>query len=175
MHTLAERLRREIRNVPDFPKPGIQFKDITTVLKQGPLFREVADALYAQWSAERIDKVVAIESRGFIYGAVLAYRLGAGFVMARKRGKLPAQTVSMEYALEYGTDTVEIHADAIQPGERVLVHDDVIATGGTAQATVALVEKMGATVVGCSFLVELGELRGRDRLSGYRVTSLVTF
>jgi len=106
---------------------------------------------------------------------VLAYRLGAGFVMARKRGKLPAQTVSMEYALEYGTDTVEIHADAIQPGERVLVHDDVIATGGTAQATVALVEKMGATVVGCSFLVELGELRGRDRLSGYRVTSLVTF
>ncbi|MCS7081531.1 MAG: adenine phosphoribosyltransferase [Bacteroidetes bacterium] len=173
--TLAEQLRAEIRNVPDFPKPGIQFKDITTVLKQGPLFRAVADALYELWQSERVDKVVSIESRGFVYGSVLAYRFGAGFVMARKRGKLPAETVAVEYALEYGTDAIEIHADAILPGERVLVHDDVIATGGTAAATVALVEKMGGHVVGCCFLVELADLRGRERLSGYRVTSLVSF
>ncbi|MCS7155695.1 MAG: adenine phosphoribosyltransferase [Bacteroidota bacterium] len=173
--TLAEQLRAEIRNVPDFPKPGIQFKDITTVLKQGPLFRAVADALYELWQSERVDKVVSIESRGFVYGSVLAYRFGAGFVMARKRGKLPAETVAVEYALEYGTDAIEIHADAILPGERVLVHDDVIATGGTAAATVALVEKMGGYVVGCCFLVELADLRGRERLSGYRVTSLVSF
>ena len=170
----AAPLKAAIRDVPDFPKPGIVFKDITTLLKEPALFRETIDLLAVLCSDLPCDKVVAIESRGFILGGALAEKLGAGFVPVRKKGKLPAPTRRHVYDLEYGTDCVEIHEDALAPGDHVLVVDDVIATGGTAQATGRLVEALGASVSAFVFLVELTFLKGRGRLDG-RVLSLIRY
>ena len=167
-------LKAAIRDVPDFPKPGIVFKDITTLLKDPKLFRQTVDLLAELCRGLPCDKVVAIESRGFIVGGVLAERLGAGFVPVRKKGKLPAGTRRHVYDLEYGTDTVEIHEDALAPGDRALVVDDLIATGGTAQAAGRLVEALGASVSAFVFLVELTFLKGRDRLDG-KVLSLIRY
>ena len=167
-------LKAAIRDVPDFPKPGIVFKDITTLLKDGPLFRRTIDLLAVLCGDRPCDKVVAIESRGFILGGVLAERLGAGFVPVRKKGKLPAGTRRHTYDLEYGTDCVEIHEDALRQGERALVVDDVIATGGTAQAAGQLVQALGATVSAYVFLVELTFLDGRKKLDG-DVLSLIRY
>jgi adenine phosphoribosyltransferase len=170
----AAPLKAAIRDVPDFPKPGIVFKDITTLLKEPALFRRTIDLLAVLCGDLPCEKVVAIESRGFILGGALAERLGAGFVPVRKKGKLPAATRRHEYDLEYGTDCVEIHEDALVPGDHVLVVDDVIATGGTAQATGRLVEALGAKVSAFVFLVELTFLKGRSRLDG-RVLSLIRY
>ena len=168
-------LARLIRDVPDFPKKGILFKDITTLLRDPEAFREAIDALAARYVDERIDEVVAVESRGFVFGAPLAYKLGAGFVPVRKPGKLPAQTTSVEYSLEYGTSTLEIHLDAIQPGQRILLVDDLLATGGSAKAAAELVERLGGVIVGLAFLIELEFLRGATKLEGRRVYSLIRF
>ena len=168
-------LRRHIRDIPDYPKPGIVFRDVT------PLFLDAvalahAIALLAEWADEReVDYVVAPEARGFVLGAAIAARIGAGFVPARKPGKLPREAISVEYALEYGVDALEVHSDALSGGKRVLVHDDLIATGGTAEALCRLVEQAGATVTGCAFLVELAALRGRERLGGRDVHSIVVY
>lgn len=164
-----------IRNVPDFPKEGIQFKDITTLIKDGELFAEVVDQLYLPFKEHEIQKVVGIESRGFIFGAALSYKLNAGFVPIRKPGKLPAEKLSASYELEYGTDSIEIHKDAILPGENVIVVDDLLATGGTAKAACELIEKLSGNIIGISFLIELTELKGRDKLKNYPVHSLLTF
>lgn len=171
MHKLAS----SIRNVLDFPKKGIVFRDITTLLKDRQAFKEAVDIFYERYQGERIDKVACVEARGFIFGAALALRLGAGFVPIRKRGKLPARTLRQEYALEYGIDGVEIHADAILPGENVLVHDDLLATGGTISAACKLVERLGGKIVGISFLVELSFLHGRDNLKGYDIFSIIQY
>src|ERR671934_691825 len=168
-------LRAHIRDIPDFPKPGIVFRDITPLLLYPPGFDEAVHRL-ASWSRPRdVDLVVAAEARGFILGGALARELGAGVVPARKPGRLPAETVSVEYILEYGIDALEVHADALAHGARVLVHDDLLATGGTARALAELVEKLGAHVVGCAFLVELAFLGGRERLTGFDVHSLVSY
>ena len=167
-------LKHAIRDVPDFPKKGIVFKDITTLLKDAPLFREAMDLFTDLCQRTRPDKVVAIESRGFILGAVLADRLGAGFVPVRKKGKLPGGKIAHTYDLEYGTDCLEIHEDALQRGERALVVDDVIATGGTAAATAHLVGQLGAELAGYAFLVELTLLKGRDKLKS-EVLSLIRY
>jgi adenine phosphoribosyltransferase len=168
-------LRDRIRDVPDFPKPGIVFKDITTLLKDPAGFRETADLMVELIGRGSVESVVAIESRGFILGGVLADRLGVGFVPVRKPGKLPARTRSASYSLEYGTDSLEIHEDALQPGEPVVVVDDVIATGGTARAVAQLVEGLGARVALFAFLVELSFLPGRAKLEGYEVRSLIRY
>lgn len=162
---LSERLLRALRTVPDFPQPGVQFKDISPLLADGRLLAEALDALVTPWKDRSIDLVVGIESRGFLFGAMIAERLGAGFAMVRKPGKLPAETVREEYALEYGVDAVEIHSDAVTPGHRVLIHDDVLATGGTASATGNLVRRLGGVVAGFSFLIEIAPLGGRERLA----------
>jgi len=167
-------LKGAIRDVPDFPKKGIVFKDITTLLKDPRLFREAMDLLTDLCQRARPDKGVAIEIRGFILGSVLADRLGAGFVPVRKKGKLPAGKIAHTYDLEYGTDCLEIHDDALQPGERALVVDDVIATGGTAAATGRLVRQLGAELAGYAFLLELTFLKGRDKLEG-KVFSLIRY
>ena len=166
MTETAELLKAKIRHVPDFPKPGILFYDITTLLLDPAGFRGAIDGLAAPFLGAGIDVVVGIESRGFIFGAAVADRLGAGFVPVRKLGKLPAETVTISYDLEYGSDSLQVHADAIKPAQRVLIVDDLLATGGTAQATVQLVTGLGADVVGLSFLIELTFLRGRERLDG---------
>jgi adenine phosphoribosyltransferase len=168
-------IRARIRDVPDFPKKGIVFKDITPVLTDGKLFREVIDAFVARWKPERIDKVVGIESRGFIFAAPIAYALGVGFCIVRKPGKLPWETISEAYALEYGEATLELHIDAVGPGERVLVVDDVLATGGTAEAVGRLVARQGAELVSYSFLAELGFLNGAKRLGPNKVHALVRY
>ena len=170
-HALAEK----IRDIPDFPKQGILFKDITTVLKDAATFKESLDLLAERCAGYEIDKIIGIESRGFIFGAPLADRLGAGFVLVRKLGRLPAETVSAEYALEYGTNTVEMHADSIERGERVLIVDDLLATGGTCRAAIELVEQVGGTVAACAFLIELAFLEGRKALDGYEVEAVITF
>jgi adenine phosphoribosyltransferase len=168
-------LAAHIRDIPDFPKPGILYKDITPLLLDAAALREAVAAL-ADWVRPReVDFVVAAEARGFILGAALAIELGAGFVPARKPGKLPAQTISAEYILEYGVDALELHSDALAHGARVLVHDDLLATGGTARALADLVQGTGAEVVGCGFLVELGFLDGRSRLEGYDVHALISY
>ena len=164
-----------IRDVPDFPIEGILFKDITTLLRDAAAFRYAVDALTAKYADQQIDKIAAVESRGFVFGAPLAYNLGAGFIPVRKPGKLPAQTLHVEYSLEYGTNVLEMHVDALQPGERVLVVDDLLATGGSARAVTDLVEKVGGIVVGIAFVIELAFLKGRDKLTGYDVFSLVEF
>ena len=168
-------LAAKIRAIPDFPKPGILFRDIMPLLQDPRALRAAVDRL-AEWAVGRhVDVVLGAESRGFILGSALAYALNAGFVCARKPGKLPYDTVSESYELEYGTDALEVHADAIAPGMNVLIHDDLLATGGTALAKVHLVQKMGGNVVGCAFLVELADLHGRDKLAGLDVHSLVTY
>jgi adenine phosphoribosyltransferase len=168
-------VRARIRDVPDFPKKGIVFKDITPVLADPALFRQVIDALVARWKGERIAKVIGIESRGFIFAAPLAYALGAGFCIVRKPGKLPWEVIREAYALEYGEASLELHIDAVGPGERVLVVDDVLATGGTAEAVGRLVARQGAELVAYSFLVELSFLNGARRLGPGKVHSLLKF
>jgi len=164
-----------VRSVPDFPKKGIVFRDITTLLKDPRAFAQVIDIFYDRYSNDQIGKVVCVESRGFVCGAALAYRLGAGFVPIRKPGKLPAPTVKEAYALEYGTDSIEMHRDAIVEGERVLLHDDLLATGGTMSAACRLVSRLGGTIVGLSFLIELEFLNGRAQLDGYDIFSILTY
>lgn len=168
-------LSETIRTVPDFPKPGIMFRDITTLLKDPDALRRTADALAEHFRNARIQKVAGIESRGFIFGATLAVQLGAGFVPLRKKGKLPAKTLKQEYALEYGTDSIEMHEDAIEPGERVLLHDDLLATGGTMGAACRLIESVKGEIVGLSFLIELSFLHGREQLRPYEVHSLIQY
>jgi len=168
-------LRAKIREIPDFPKPGILFYDITTLLKDPVAYRAAIDAMLAPYTGRAIDVVVGMESRGFIFSAPMAYQLGAGLVPVRKLGKLPAETISVEYALEYGSNTLEVHRDAIQPGMKVLIVDDLLATGGTVNGTVELVQRLKGEIVGLAFLVELGFLKGRDRLSGQAVTSVITY
>jgi adenine phosphoribosyltransferase len=165
----------KIRTVPDFPKKGIMFRDITTLLKDREAFNYVADKFYERYKDRRIDKVVSVESRGFIFGSVLAYKLGAGFVPIRKPGKLPADVIRQEYQLEYGTDSMEIHKDAIQPGEKVLVHDDLLATGGTVAAACKLIEKLQGRVEGICFLIELTPLNGRKVIPNKDVFSLIKY
>ena len=171
----AQSLRAKIREVPDFPKPGILFYDITTLIREPAAFREAIDLMTEPFRDMGIEIVVGMESRGFIFSAPMAIELGAGFVPVRKLGKLPAETASVEYELEYGTNTLEIHRDAIAPGQRVLIVDDLLATGGTVLGTIDLVDQLKGEVVGLSFLVELAFLKGRDRLDGHRINSVVAY
>ena len=171
----AETLRAKIREIPDFPKPGILFYDITTLLKDAAAYREAIGLMIEPYRGEKIDVVEGMESRGFIFSAPMAYELGAGLVPVRKLGKLPAETLSVEYALEYGSNTLEIHRDSIQAGQRVLIVDDLLATGGTVKGTIELVERLKGDIAGLAFLVELDFLKGRDRLEGRRVTSVVQY
>jgi adenine phosphoribosyltransferase len=168
-------IRQAIRDIPDFPKPGIVFKDITPLLSNGPLFRKTIDILAERYRSQKIDTVLGIESRGFIIGSALAYALGAGFSVVRKPGKLPFETRKASYSLEYGTDTLEIHSDGLPAHARVVIADDLIATGGTAAATAELVSKLGGTVVECAFVIELSFLKGRERLKPYGVFSLLQY
>ncbi|MBM4264825.1 MAG: adenine phosphoribosyltransferase [Deltaproteobacteria bacterium] len=168
-------IRGAIRDIADFPKPGIVFKDITPLLANGPLFSRTIDLLAQRYRDQKIDIVLGIESRGFIIGAALAYKLGAGFSVVRKPGKLPYQTHSASYELEYGTDTLEIHIDAIPKQARVIIADDLIATGGTAAATAQLVSKLGGTVVECAFVIELAFLDGRAKLAPHGVFSILRY
>jgi adenine phosphoribosyltransferase len=171
----AEELRSKIREIPDFPKPGILFYDITTLLKDPDAFREAIDLMVEPYRDVGVDIVVGMESRGFIFSGPIAIALKAGLVPVRKLGKLPAETVSVEYALEYGSNTLEIHKDAISRGQRVLIVDDLLATGGTVRGTIELVERLQGEIVGLGFLVELLFLKGRDRLAGYKTTSVVQY
>jgi adenine phosphoribosyltransferase len=171
----AEGLRAKIREIPDFPKPGILFYDITTLLKDPAAYREAIDLMVEPYKDERVDVVVGMESRGFIFSSPMAYLLSAGLVPVRKLGKLPAETITVEYALEYGSNTLEMHRDAIEPGQRVLIVDDLLATGGTVNGTIELVERLNGEVVGLAFLVELEFLKGRDRLAGRKVTSVIKY
>ncbi|MCK4668348.1 adenine phosphoribosyltransferase [Candidatus Dependentiae bacterium] len=168
-------LAKYIRDVPDFPKEGIIFKDITTLLKDPKAFKDAVDTIAELYKDKGITKVVGIESRGFIFGAPLAYLIGAGFVIVRKPGKLPAETLSESYELEYGTDSIEIHKDAIEPGEKVLIIDDLLATGGTAKATAAVVKKLKGDIIGIAFLIELEFLKGIKKLEEYNITSIIKF
>ena len=171
----AETLRAKIREVPDFPKPGILFYDITTLLKDPAAYREAIQLMLEPYRGQRVDVVVGMESRGFIFSAPMAMELDAGFVPVRKLGKLPAETLSVEYALEYGSNTLEIHRDAIEPGQQVLVVDDLLATGGTVQGTIELIEQLKGEIVGLAFLVELEFLNGRERLTGRPITSVIRY
>ena len=171
MATLAE----QIRDIPDFPKQGILFKDITTLLKDGPAFQRVIDLMAKRYTNVGVEIVVGIESRGFIFAGALAHQLGAGFVPVRKLGKLPAKTIQVEYELEYGRSALAIHEDAVQRDQRVLIVDDVLATGGTMAATIRLVEQLGGKVVGVAFLLELAFLKGRAKLGDYPVDALLTY
>lgn len=171
---LAE-LRAKIRDIKDFPSEGVLFKDITTLLKDGPAWASVIDHLASKYHTSLIDVVVGVESRGFIFGGALAHQLKAGFVPVRKRGKLPSRTIEEEYELEYGRDVLAIHEDGIRRGQRVLVVDDLLATGGTMAATLRLVERLGGDIVGAAFLIELAFLKGRERLKGYSLESLIVY
>lgn len=170
-----EELKNIIRDIPDFPKKGILFKDITTLLADASSYQKMIDLLSHRYTGRHIDKVVGVEARGFIIGAALAYKLGAGVVLVRKPGKLPAETCQKSYELEYGTDTLEIHTDAIKKGERILIADDLLATGGTVSAVVDMVNEMGGDLVECCFMVELEFLNGRRRLPEGKVFSLLQF
>ncbi len=173
--TDCDYLKKLIREIPDFPKPGILFYDITTLLKDGPGFRAVIDALKEHYQGSGVDTVIGIEARGFIFAPALAYALGAGFVPVRKPRKLPSDRVSVSYQLEYGTDSLEIHKDAIANGHSVLIVDDLLATGGTAEAVTRLVEQVGGKVAGAGFVIELSFLNGRRKLEGYDVFSLLKY
>lgn len=175
MKDLSQELRTAIRNVPDYPKKGIIFRDLTTLWKNPKLLKSSTDSLYEHYQKHRINKVVGIEARGFIVGAPLAEKLGVGFVLARKTGKLPSKKLKVDYELEYGKQGLEIHEDGIAKGERVLIVDDLLATGGTSIAAGTLVEKLGGVVVGFAFIVELAFLNGRGKLSDYEVYSLVKY
>lgn len=168
-------LKKYIRNIPDFPKQGILFRDITTLLKDKKAFEVAVDNLADKYRNKKINAVVAVEARGFILGGVIAHKLGAGFLPVRKKGKLPWKTNSVTYDLEYGTDTLEMHRDAVKPGDRVLIVDDLLATGGTVGAVVDLVKQQKGKIVGIAFLIELGDLKGRDKLKGYPVFSLIKY
>jgi adenine phosphoribosyltransferase len=171
---MEDSLLKYIRNVPNFPKPGIQFKDVTTLCKVHKAFKESCDTIIKYFKKKKINKVAAIEARGYVWGGVLAYQMEAGFILMRKPGKLPYKTMSETYELEYGTDSIEMHIDAIEGGDKVLIFDDLLATGGTAKAACNLVEKAGGEVVGVAFIIELtGSLHGRDKLEGYDILSLV--
>jgi adenine phosphoribosyltransferase len=170
-----EDLKKAIRDVPDFPKKGIIFKDITPVIQNPELFKKAIDELYEKFKDRKIDIVASIESRGFIFGAALAYKLDAGFVPVRKKGKLPFKTYSATYALEYGEDTLEVHQDAIGKGDKVLIIDDLLATGGTLGAVINLVKKMGGEIAGIGFLIELTFLKGREKNKGHEIFSLIKF
>jgi adenine phosphoribosyltransferase len=173
--TNCEPLKKLIREIPDFPKPGILFYDITTLLKDNLGLATLIDALAEHYIDKDVDLVLGMEARGFIFAPALAYRLNAGFVPVRKPGKLPAETVRYDYALEYGTNTLEIHKDAIQKGQRVIIADDLLATGGTSEATAKLADSLGAEIAGLGFVVELDFLKGRDKLRGYDVFSLLHY
>ena len=175
METLEKRIKAGIRDVPDFPEEGVVFKDITPLLNCPELFHEVIEHFRSRYDGRGIDHVVAIESRGFLFGAPLAYAMGVGLSLVRKPGKLPSNTFGVDYALEYGTDRVEMHVDGVEDDSRVVVVDDVLATGGTAAASCDLVERCGATVVECAFLIELDFLKGRDKLEGHEVHSLALY
>ena len=168
-------LKSLVRTIPDFPKPGIQFRDITTLIQDPWGFQRAIDLLVAQYRYRPIDRIVAIESRGFILGGALAHHLRCGLVLARKKGKLPHRVEREQYQLEYGTDCIEMHVDALQPGERCLVVDDLLATGGTCLATCNLTQRLGGQIVGCAFVIELPELHGRQKLSAFDVHSLIEF
>jgi adenine phosphoribosyltransferase len=170
-----EEIRGLVRDIPDFPEPGIVFKDITPLLADPIAFSTIIDLIVVHFGRGNVDKVVGIEARGFILAAPVAYHFGAGFVPVRKKGKLPYETIGEEYALEYGTASLEIHGDAVGQGERVLVVDDVLATGGTARAAASLVERIGGDVIGISCLIELGFLNGRDKLDGYQLHTLLRY
>jgi adenine phosphoribosyltransferase len=170
-----EDLKKGIRDIPDFPKKGILFKDITPLLQNGALFKQAIDAMAERFAGKKIDVVVGVESRGFIFASAVAYKLGAGVVIVRKPGKLPHKTYKATYALEYGTDSLEIHQDAIKADQNVLIVDDLLATGGTVKATAELVQKFGAQICGIAFLIELAFLNGREKLKDYELTTLITF
>lgn len=169
------RLEKYIRSIPDFPKPGILFRDVTTLFKDKKAFRQAVDLLAAKYKNKKIDLVVAVEARGFVIGGAVAHRIGAGFILARKKGKLPWRSLSVTYELEYGTDTLEIHEDAIKPGDRILIIDDLLATGGTVRGVVDLVKKFGGNIIAIAFLIELVDLKGKEKLKGYPVHSLIKF
>ncbi len=175
MANLEVDIKKAVRTVPDYPRKGIPFKDLTTLWKNGKLSRRVTSAMVAIWKDKRVQKVVGVEARGFIVGAPVADRLGVGFVPARKVGKLPARKLSLNYELEYGRQGLEIHSDAVSQGERVLIVDDLLATGGTSKAAGDLVQKLGGKVVGFAFVTELSYLKGRDKLAGYEVHSLAKY
>lgn len=168
-------LKQYIRDIPDFPKAGILFRDITTLLKEKKVFKGAIDALAAKYKQKKIDKVVAVEARGFIFGAAVAAKLGAGFVPVRKKGKLPWRTNQVTYALEYGIDTLEMHHDAICPGEKVLIIDDLLATGGTVKAATDLVKQLKGKIAGIAFLIELTALKGREKLKAFPLVSLIKY
>ena len=168
-------LERSIRNIPDFPKPGILFRDVTTLIQNKSAFKKSIDLLAEKYKGKKIDKVVGVEARGFIFGAALAHKIGAGFVPVRKKGKLPCKTISATYELEYGTDILEIHEDAITSGEKVLIIDDLLATGGTVKAVTGLVKQLQGKIIGIGFVIELVDLHGRDKLKEYPLYSLVKF
>ncbi len=170
-----EELKNIIRDVPDFPKKGIVFKDITTLLSDGRSFHRMVDLIAHRYVGRHIDKIVGVEARGFVLGSALAYKLGTGITLVRKPGKLPHKTRKVSYALEYGTDSLEIHEDAFKPGDRVIIADDLLATGGTVAAVVKLVEGLGAEIVECAFMTELEFLHGRDKLPPGKVFSLLKF
>ena len=170
-----EELKKQIREVPDFPKPGILFYDLTTLLKDREGLRSVMDILTDEYKEKEIDRVIGIESRGFIFAPALAYNLNAGFVLVRKKGKLPAESISASYDLEYGQDVLEMHKDSIEPGQRVLIVDDRIATGGTAAATLQMVRQLEGEVVGLAFIVELESLKGREKLDGAEIFSILKY
>lgn len=172
---LLDELRNSIRDVPDFPKKGIIFKDITTLIQKEDLFRRVIDEIAGRYKDKSIDLIACIEARGFIFGGALAYKLGAGLVPIRKKGKLPYKTRTVTYELEYGTDSLQIHEDAMKPGQRVLLVDDLLATGGTTKATTSLIKELKGELVEIAFLIELEFLHGRDKLKGYNIFSLIKF
>jgi adenine phosphoribosyltransferase len=172
---MPERLKKVIRDVPDFPKEGILFKDITTLCKDPLSFQIMVDLLAHRYLDKKIDVIVGAEARGFVIGSALAYRLGAGVILVRKPGKLPSKTIKATYALEYGEDTLEIHQDAIEKGQNVLIADDLLATGGTAKAMIELVENLGGNIVECAFVVELDDLKGREKLTPYETFSLLRY
>lgn len=175
MAGLERDVKRAIRTIPDYPKKGIPFRDLTTLWKNGKLTRRVTDALVRKWKGKKIDKIVGIEARGFIVGAPLADRLGIGFIPARKVGKLPGTKLSVNYELEYGRQGLEMHKDSISKGDRILIVDDLLATGGTSKAAATLTERLGGTVVGFSFVTELRRLNGRRKLAGYDVYSIAKY
>ncbi len=168
-------LEKSIRNIPDFPKEGILFRDVTTLIQNKSAFKKSIDLLAKKYKGKKIDKIVGVEARGFIFGAALAHKIGAGFVPVRKKGKLPYKTISTTYELEYGTDTLEIHRDAITSGEKILIIDDLLATGGTVKAVVDLVKQLQGKIVGIGFIIELVDLHGRDKLKEYPLYSLIKF
>lgn len=168
-------IKSKIRTIPNWPMEGVMFRDITTLMQDPDAFKATCDELYNRYKNLEIDKVVGIDARGFIFGAVLAYKLKAGFVPVRKKGKLPYKTISKEYTLEYGEDVVEMHEDAIEKGEKVLIVDDLIATGGTISAATRLVEMLGGDIVECAFVVELPDLKGRDKIKNYKIFTITEF